>query len=138
MRLRNLVRDNALIGGVAGGVAEIADVPVWIVRALMLVSVVFSAGITVFLYLAAVFSFPSRLQLRAFGETPKIFGLCYRMSKRLGVPVGWLRFCVLSFAIFTMFVPVAMVYFILHLVLEDEPSRYEARGPRAGNVRDLN
>jgi phage shock protein PspC (stress-responsive transcriptional regulator) len=114
-RKNKLLRQNPVVAGVAGGIAEALDLPAWLIRLLLFISVFTTVGFTLLLYLAAAFSFSSKKHFENFGEAPKIFGGCYYASRRMGLDVGWVRFAVLTTSILTGFFPVPFLYVVFHL-----------------------
>ena len=110
------VRQNGVFGGICGGLAAKFGLNVVLIRFLMLVSAFCSLGLTVILYLAALFAFPNTLSVQ-FGERPVFLGVCHRLAKGLNLHESWLRFLALLLWIFTGFLPVFAIYTILFLVM---------------------
>jgi phage shock protein PspC (stress-responsive transcriptional regulator) len=132
------VRQKGLLGGVCGGLAVKLRLNVVLLRFLMLVSAFFSLGLTIILYLAAVFAFPNRLTVQ-LGERPVFLGVCHRISRNLKLHESWLRFLVLVLWIFTGFIPVFAVYMIVFLALGGvEEQSYRRPDSNDSRVRDVN
>ena len=132
------VRKNGVIGGVCGGLSAKLRVNVVLVRFLMLASAFFSLGLTVILYLAAVFAFPNLLTVQ-FGDRPMFLGVCHRLSKNLSLHESWLRFLVLVLWIFTGFLPVFVIYIVLFLAMGGtEEQAFKRPSSSDGRVRDVN
>ena len=129
------VRQNAIFGGVCGGLAVKLRVHVVLVRFLMLVSAFFSLGLTVILYLAAVFAFPNAIRVQ-FGERPVFLGVCHRLAKNLKLDESWLRFLALVLWMFTGFLPVFAIYMILFLAMGEKAC--ERSQPSDGRIKDVN
>ncbi len=134
------VRRNGVFGGVCGGLAYALDLPVFLLRFALIASFFLTFGATFLIYMSAVFSFPSELTI-AFDKGPKFLGVCFRLSKKMGISEHWLRFFTLLAFIFTGFLPVFAVYMILYLLIaEAQPVGYDVRSARqnSSGMRDVN
>lgn len=130
------IRRDAVFGGVCGGLAHKLSLPVTVLRILLLLSAFCTFGLTVLIYLAVVFSFPSELTAE-IPDAPKFLGVCHKLAPKVGVSAAWLRFFTLVAWILTAFVPVFTAYLIIFLV--QTATDDVASGPRSdSDVRDVN
>jgi phage shock protein PspC (stress-responsive transcriptional regulator) len=127
------IRRNGVFGGVCGGLAYKLDVPVFIIRLALLASLFFTAGITLLLYIVAVFAFPNEFTI-AFGDRPMVLGVCHNLAPKMGIHESWLRFFALLLWVFTGFVPVFVIYMIVYLI-NSPTQKVETR---SSGVRDVN
>ncbi len=132
--LSNFVRRDGVIGGVAGGLAYSLDIPVFFVRLGLILSVFL--GLPLLAYVAAVFAFPTKEYASAYPDSPKVFGVCYRLAPKVGISASWLRFFILLSIIPTGFFPVPVIYFAIHLLTGEERGSNRFTGNR--NFRDVN
>jgi len=130
------IRRDGIFGGVCGGLAYRTGIHVGVLRLLMILSMFLSMGLTLFIYFAAVVSFPNPIT-RAFGDRPQFLGVCHNFSKRIGLHESWLRFFTLIAFVFTAFAPVFAVYMIMFFIMSasTEPG---FKKPSDSNVRDVN
>jgi phage shock protein PspC (stress-responsive transcriptional regulator) len=115
---RKFLRQNAIVAGVAGGIAERFDLPTALVRLILFVSFFTSFGITLVLYFTAAISFTSRKRFEAYGEMPKVLGVCYSLAPTIGIDLGWMRFFLLLASVFTGFFPVPFFYFVSYFLIK--------------------
>lgn len=129
-----LVRKNGVFAGVCGGLAEQLGISAPILRLLVFVSLFFTLGFTLLLYIAAVFSFPTEASL-PYSETPKFLGVCAKLAPQLEMHPAWLRFLTLVIWIFTAFFPVFVAYLVVYLV---QTATDDVNKPDKSNMRDVN
>ncbi len=129
------VRKNGVFGGVCGGLAAQLNLPVFILRAALLVSVFFTFGLTLLIYWAAIVAFPNELTVN-FGDGPKFLGVCHRLAPKLRIHETWLRFFTLVLWICTAFLPVFAVYMLLFLISTVATTDDTASNP--SGFRDVN
>ncbi len=113
-RKNKILRQNPIIAGVAGGIAEALDLPTWIIRTVIFFSIFASFGLTIILYFAAAISFSSKHRFETFGESPKVLGLCYHISTKVDLDLGWIRFAIATSSILTGFFPIPFLYLLFY------------------------
>lgn len=104
-----------VIAGVCRGLAEAFDLPVGLVRLLFVLSIIF-LGTGLGIYILLALSLPRQDKLDQ-AMSPKILGVCSRLSYKFGFDVGLVRFLMLFFA-FSSFGFTIIVYIILHFMMD--------------------
>lgn len=111
--------DGALFG-VCKGMAKTLDMPVGVVRVLLILSIIFF-GMGLGVYLLLAMALPRADKLNKAME-PRILGVCVHYSKKLEIEIGLMRFVALllliGFSILTL-----VGYFVAYLMLPDEEGK---------------
>ena len=110
--------DGAILG-VCKGIARALDLPVGLVRLVWLGSVLcFGAGF--FAYLALAIALP-RSDKQSKAMDAMIFGVCAKISKRVDLEVGIVRFLAILLTL-VGFGTTLVGYIILYFVLDEKPA----------------
>jgi phage shock protein C len=109
---------NGWIAGVCEGIANKLDLNVGVIRLIWFLSVWF-AGVGLLLYFVCAFSLPVEGKVEQ-SQRPKILGVCWRLSQRLGVDVGLLRIVMVLIALGSVGTTI-LAYIVVHFLLPEEP-----------------
>lgn len=115
---------DGVILGVCKGLAKALDIPVGVMRLVWLGSLLFF-GAGLFPYLALAIALPREDKQNKAME-PMIFGVCAKISKRVDLEVGLVRFMAILLTL-VGFGTTLVGYIILYFVLDEKPSASEVR-----------
>jgi len=108
--------EDGIIAGVCAGIADTLDLPVGVLRVLLLIAVLFG-GFGLFIYLGLAFALPRADRLDRALEA-KILGVCSKLAQRMEIEVGIVRFLALSLC-FMSFGAVILAYVVAYFLIND-------------------
>ena len=113
-------RSPGIFGGVSAGIANRLNLNPWLVRSLWLVAVC-AFGTGFLLYAALWIVMPKSTELHRANQ-PKVLGVCPRLAARFGIETSLVRLGLLA-SLLLSFGTTALVYLLLHFVMDHEPQR---------------
>ena len=106
---------DGLIAGICEGLGVSLDISPWLLRAIWLLAV-FAFGSGILLYFMFWFSLP-RVDRHESQIQKKFLGVCYRLSKKMDMDVGLVRFITLT-CFLSSFGVAILLYLVLNFTLE--------------------
>ena len=112
------VRSNSgWLAGVCAGLGQSFSISPLILRVLWIFSIL-AFGTGVFVYILLIFALPKEDQVH-LAQNEKLLGVCTRLSNKLHIEVGLVRFAALLL-LFASFGLTIILYFVLYFVLSDQ------------------
>lgn len=116
--------ENGAIFGVCKGLGESMDLPVGVIRLLLVISILF-AGFGLGLYILLAIALPRRDRLDKAYKA-RILGVCAYIARRSHIEVGLVRFIALIL-LFASFGLTVLAYVIAYMLLPEEEKSSDSR-----------